>query len=154
MMRELTFFTTNQTKLAHARYIAEGYQIRIKGFRQRTYHADYIEPRLMSREAIWEASYRSAISQMLKAGFSGSSHPFILEDTSVRIDALSGDEDVPGVDIKYWMQASTFESLDRMLRAGGNVRGATVRSDVLLHIPSSFRAAWGVDREFIIFTGE
>ena len=29
-MRELTFFTTNQTKLAHARYIAEGRQIRIK----------------------------------------------------------------------------------------------------------------------------
>lgn len=33
---ELTFFTTNQTKLAHARYVAEERQIRIKGFRQRT----------------------------------------------------------------------------------------------------------------------
>jgi hypothetical protein len=88
-MRELTVFTTNQTKLAHARYIAEGRQIRIKGFRQRTYHADYIEPRLASRQDILRASYESAKAQLTKAGFSEASHPFVLEDTSVRIDALS-----------------------------------------------------------------
>ncbi|ESW95554.1 hypothetical protein X769_29075 [Mesorhizobium sp. LSJC268A00] len=154
-MRELTFFTTNPTKLAHARYLAEGRQIRIQGFRQRTYHAGYIEPRLVSREAILEASYRSAKSQILKAGYSEATHPFILEDTSVRIDALSGtDNDIPGVDIKYWMEGRTFESLDSMLRATGNARGATVRSDVLLYVPTNYRNSWGVTSEYIVFHGE
>lgn len=154
-MRELTFFTTNQTKLAHARYIAEGRQIRVKGFRQRTYHADYVEPRLSSREAILEASYESARQQILKAGFSAASHPFILEDTSVRIEALSNaDEEIPGVDIKYWMEDRTFESMDALLTKAGNDRRATVRSDVLLHIPESFRAAWDIKEKFITFTGE
>lgn len=154
-MRELTFFTTNPTKLAHARYLAEGQQVRIQGFRQRTYHAGYVEPRLASREAILEASYQSAKRQILKAGYSEATHPFILEDTSVRIDALSGaDDEIPGVDIKYWMDGRTFESLDSMLRAEGNVRGATVRSDVLLYVPSNYRRPWGVDSEYIVFTGE
>lgn len=154
-MRELTFFTTNLTKLAHARYIAEGRHIRIQGFRQRTYHADYDEPRLQSRGDILMASYRSAKRQMVKAGYSEASHPFILEDTSVRIDALSvAGEEVPGVDIKYWMEGRTFESLNAMLQAAGNVRSATVRSDVLLHIPSGYRAIWGTDAEFLIFMGE
>ena len=154
-MRELTFFTTNPTKLAHARYIAEGRHIRIKGFRQRTYHAEYVEPRLRSRDAILEASYESAKGQILKAGFSDAIHPFVLEDTSVRIDALSRtDEEVPGVDIKYWMEGRTFASLDAMLRSASNDRRATVRSDVLLHIPSSYRNAWGVQEPFIVFTGE
>ena len=154
-MRELTFFTTNQTKLAHARYVAEGRQIRIKGFRQRTYHADYIEPRLTSREDILRASYEGAKAQLAKAGFSEASHPFFLEDTSVRIDAIStAEREVPGVDIKYWMEDRTFSSLDMLLRHARNDRRATVRSDVLLHIPSSFRADWDVNAEFLVFTGE
>lgn len=154
-MRELTFFTTSQTKLAHARYVAEGRQIRIKGFRQRTYHADYVEPRLASRDAILQGSYASAKAQLTKAGFSPLSHPFMLEDTSVCIDALSSSgTEVPGVDIKYWMQDHDFKSLDGMLRATGNDRRATVRSDILLHIPSSFQRAWGVQQEFITFTGQ
>jgi len=154
-MRELTFFTTNQTKLAHARYVAERWQIRIKGFRQRTYHADYTEPRLASRPAILQASYKSAKAQLAKAGFSDTSHPFVLEDTSVCIDALSSEgNEVPGVDIKYWMEDHTFSDLDGLLRAASNNRRASVRSDVLLHVPSNLRAAWGVETEFLVFTGE
>ncbi len=153
-MRELTFFTTNQTKLAHARYIAEGRQIRILGFRQRTYHADYEEPRLESREELLEASYNSARQQLLKAGYSDASRPFILEDTSVRIEALSGsDQEVPGVDIKYWMEGRTFEELDSMLRDAGDMRDVSVRSDVLLHIPSNFRSLWEVEEDYVVFTG-
>ncbi len=154
-MRELTFFTTNQTKLAHARYVAERWQIRIKGFRQRSYHADYVEPRLTSREAILRASYESAKSQLAKAGFSATSHPFMLEDTSVRIDGLSSHgSDVPGVDIKYWMEGQTFANLDALLRATGNNRRATVRSDVLLHLPSILQTGSGEEPAFLVFTGE
>jgi len=154
-MRELTFFTTNQTKLAHARYVAEGRQIQIKGFRQRTYHADYFEPRLATRAAILQASYESAKEQLAKAGYSETSHPFILEDTSVRIEALSSpDTEVPGVDVKYWMEDQTFTSLDGKLRQAGNDRRALVRSDILLHLPRSLQANWGVKGDFVLFTGE
>ncbi len=154
-MRELTFFTTNQTKLAHARYVAEGRQIQIKGFRQRTYHADYVEPRLATRDAILQASYESAKEQLAKAGYSETSHPFILEDTSVRIEALSSlDAEIPGVDVKYWMEDQAFTSLDEKLRNAGNDRRALVRSDILLHVPQSFKSSWGFKGDFVLFTGE
>ena len=153
-MRDLTFFTTNQSKLAHARYLAEGRRFRIVGFRQKTYHAGYNEPRLSSRAAILQASYASALEQLEKAGFSRAVHPFILEDTSVRIEALSApDKDVPGVDVKYWMADQTFASLDAELRLHGNDRRAVVRSDVLLHVPSSLKKTWGTSDDHIVFTG-
>ncbi|CAA7614367.1 conserved hypothetical protein [Magnetospirillum sp. LM-5] len=155
MMRELTFFTSNQTKLAHARYLAEGRRIRIKGFRQRTYHAGYNEPRLHSRAEILKQSYLSALEQIGKARLPAASHAFILEDTSVRIDALSdATHEVPGVDIKYWMEDRTFESVDALLKAAGNDRGASVRSDILLHIPGNFAKTWGIDEEYLVFTSE
>lgn len=155
MMRELTFFTSSQTKLAHARYLAEGRKIRIKGFRQRTYHAGYEEPRLTSRDEILAQSYKSAVAQIGKARLPVASHAFILEDTSVRIDALSDAErEVPGVDIKYWMEDRTFESLDAFLRVAGNDRGASVRSDILLHIPSNLAKSWGVEADYLVFTSE
>lgn len=155
MTRELTFFTSNQSKLAHARYLAEGRNIRIKGFRQRTYHASYNEPRLNSRDEILKHSYASALEQIGKARLPAASHAFILEDTSVRIDALSNAIlEVPGVDIKYWMAGRTFESVDTLLKGSGNNRGASVRSDVLLHIPSNFAKNWGVNSPYLVFTSE
>jgi dephospho-CoA kinase/inosine/xanthosine triphosphate pyrophosphatase family protein len=154
-MRELTFFTSNATKLAHARYIAESYKIKIKGFRQRTYHADYVEPRLTSRAELLEESYRSALRQCEKAGISIDSHPFILEDTSVKIDALSTPRhEVPGLDIKFWMQEQSFDALDRALKDRGNLRSATVRSDVLLHVPKNLREVWDVEEDYLIFVGQ
>ena len=154
-MRELTFFTSNQTKLAHARYIAEDRQIRIKGFRQRTYHADYNEPRLHSRAEILKHSYMSALTQFGKARLPAASHAFILEDTSVRINALSdATHEIPGVDIKYWMAGRTFESVDSMLKDAGNNRDVSVRSDILLHIPENFAKNWGVEEQYLVFTSE
>jgi dephospho-CoA kinase/inosine/xanthosine triphosphate pyrophosphatase family protein len=154
-MRELTFFTSNATKLAHARYIAEGYSLRIKGFRQRTYHANYDEPRLSSRAPLLDASYRSALRQCAKAGIAIDSHPFILEDTSVTIHALSADgREVPGLDVKFWMQEQSFDALDSSLKARGNNRTVTVRSDVLLHVPKNFKGLWGIHEDYIIFVGE
>ncbi|MFT4117914.1 non-canonical purine NTP pyrophosphatase [Bradyrhizobium sp.] len=153
-MKELTFFTSNTTKLAHARYIAERYPVRIKGFRQRTYHANYDEPRLPSRADLLEASYRSALNQCTKAGLATDSHPFILEDTSVAIDALSHNgTEVPGLEIKYWMQEQTFANLDATLRSAGNKRAASVRSDVLLHVPKQFKAKWQIDSDYLTFLG-
>lgn len=153
-MRELTFFTSNSTKLAHARYIAEKYPVRIKGFRQRTYHANYNEPRLASRADLLEESYRSALRQCAKAGLSTDHHLFILEDTSVKIDALSQDGgEVPGLEIKYWMEGQTFSNLDATLQSRANNRSATVRSDLLLHIPKYYKALWQITGDYVTFVG-
>lgn len=153
-MLTMTFFTSNPTKLAHARYLAEGEPVEILGFRQRTYHAGYEEPRLQSREDLLKASYESAVQQARKARILSPRHFFILEDTSVTIDALSSPtEEVPGLDVKYWMRETTFHSLDGSIRKAGGNRRAVVRSDVLLHIPSAYKKLWGVD-DYIVFTGE
>lgn len=153
-MKELTFFTSNPVKLSHARHIAEGFPVQIIGFRQRTFHAGYNEPRFFSRDEILQASYKSAIEQLRKANLSPDSHPFILEDTSVRIDALSdADREIPGVDIKYWMEGRSFGELNDLLLENGGSRRASVRSDVLLHVPSSLQKKWRVSDDFLIFTG-
>lgn len=154
MIRNLTFFTSNPVKLSHARYIAEPYPVSIVGFRERTYHAGYHEPRLTSRSEILAASYDSAKEQLSKAKLSVDSHPFILEDTSVRIDALSTEErDIPGVDIKYWMQGRSFGDLNESLKRHGDCRSATVRSDVLFHVPKDLRASWSGGDPYLIFEG-
>jgi inosine/xanthosine triphosphate pyrophosphatase family protein/dephospho-CoA kinase len=154
-MRELTFCTSNPTKLAHARYIVEGRPVKIKGFRQRTYHADYDEPRLSSRAELLEASYQNALRQCAKAGIAIDSHPFLLEDTSVRIDALSENgQEIPGLDIKYWMRKQTFAELDGTLKASGNVRSVSVRSDVVLHVPKNLKSLWRVKDDYVTFVGE
>ncbi len=153
-MLNLIFFTTNKTKLAHARYLAEDYPVTIEGFRQMTYHASYDEPRISSREELLQGSYDSALKQAKKAKIDPSRHFFFLEDTSVVIHALStSGVEVPGVDVKYWMDAQTFDSLDGLLKEKGNNRKTTVRSDILLHIPETYRNKWGLKKACVVFTG-
>ena len=153
-MLELIFLTSNIVKLAHARYIVGHRPIAIVGFRERTYHASYYEPRISSRSELLERSYRNALQQCHKAGISSQLHFFFLEDTSVRIEALSTtDEDFPGLDIKYWMEEMTFMELDNELRIRGNRRQVAVRSDVVLHIPDRYRWELSDMREYLTFTG-
>ena len=154
-MLTLTFFTSNQTKLAHAKYLSEGIPINIQGFREKTYHAGYDEPRILDRAELLDRSYRSALIQAGKARILPSKNFFFLEDTSVRINALSNyDSDVPGVDIKYWMQKTSFDDLDSLLRQKNNDRNVVVRSDILLHLPEEFKTRNGIVEDYLIFTGE
>ena len=154
-MIRLVFFTSNMTKLAHARHVAEGFPINVLGFRQQTYRADYNEPRYVSRTEMLVKSYVSALEQFEKSGFDPKTTFFFLEDTSVRIEALSvGDKDFPGLDIKYWMDEVTFDEVDRELWARGNDRRAQVRSDVLLHIPSRYAARFSNSQPFQVFVGK
>ena len=154
-MINITFFTSNTTKLAHARHLADGLPLRIDGFKQRTYHAGYQEPRTQSRAELLDASYRSALEQGRKAGIVSGRHFFILEDTSVRLEALSDDSNaVPGLDIKFWMKDRTFDSVNELIASGGGDRRATVRSDVLLHIPSFYKERWGLADDYVVFVGE
>lgn len=150
----IVFFTSNIAKLAHARHIAEEYDIEVLGFRQHTYRADYQEPRHVNRDQMLEQSYVSALDQFQKSGFDSKTSFFFLEDTSVRIEALSeGKEDFPGLDIKFWMHEVKFGGLDRELRFRGNDRRAVVRSDVLLHVPEAVAERLGVSERYRTFVG-
>lgn len=133
-MLELVFFTSNRTKTIHARYLCRGHDVNVVNFREKTYHANYTEPRTSDRKSLLKESLNSALEQAKRAGLDN--HPFIIEDTSVIIHALSkNDEEYPGTEVKYWMRDTAFEDIDFELLFLGNDRRVTVRSDLILYIP-------------------
>ena len=153
-MSELVFFTSNRAKLAHFKYIGARMGVTISGFREKFFYASYHEPRLDDRESLLRESYESALTQWRKRHIDNDFGLFFLEDTSVRIEALSTDRDVPGVHVKYWMRGMTFDTLDNLIRQAGGNRRATVRSDIVLHIPERVRHAMGIGDELVWFHGE
>jgi len=153
-MLELIFFTSSRVKLSHAEYLCRNFDIKITSFRKKTYHADYREPRSLDREEILESSYLSALEQAHKAGINTKIHPFIFEDTSVVIEALSGEKEVPGVDIKYWMREIDFKKLDKLLKENGNNRNVIVRSDLLLHIPENVQQKLNIEERYKRFVSK
>lgn len=147
-MIELVFFTSSRIKLEHAKYLCRNFAVRLTGFREKTFGANYDEPRIYDRSQLIELSYQDALRRWNNAT-SGKGF-FILEDTSVVIDALSIEREIPGLDIKYWMQDKDFETLDAELKALGNNRRVTVRSDLVLHLPEDLRGL--EDKSYLLFT--
>lgn len=132
MYSQIVFMTSNRTKLAHIRYIGKDLSIPINLFHEETYHASYDEPRIYNRDQLLEKSVESAIEQIKKAKIYSNKRLFLIEDTSVIIKALSDDEnEVPGLDVKYWMKNTSFKDLNLQLTKAGN-RSVTVRSDIIL----------------------
>lgn len=145
-MFSLIFFTTSRIKNNHATYLCREYDIDVINFHQKTYHASYVEPRINDREELLKASYMSALSQLKKRRLADN-YAFIIEDTSVDIVALrNGEEENPGLDIKYWMAETTLEDVDLQILFSGGDRTVYVRSDVVLYLPDS-------DKEPIFFNG-
>jgi len=68
----------------------------------------------------------------------GAASPFFIEDTSIRVDALSGDEDVPGLRAKEWFAEANFEALSRLTDDYGS-RSCSVDSCVALSLPGLAR---------------
>ena len=157
-MFNLVFRTTNKAKFAHLQYALRDYDINLKTVGE--YGKPYTEPRVFSRKEIIEESILDSINRELKKTSASSivdaidaqkitseneldklyklyrGSAFIIEDTSVRINALSSEFlEVPGVDIKYWMKDMTFEKLDKLLKENGNDRKVSVRSDIVLFLP-------------------
>lgn len=148
MSLEIVFLTSSRTKLAHIRYWCEDYNINITT--QKNYGIAYEEPRITDREQLLTDSYASALERWKKT-ISDEEKIFILEDTSVKIEALSSETmEVPGVDIKYWMKEQTFSTLDTLLKSHGNNRKCSVRSDIIMHLPKSWISTDG--RPFLQFT--
>lgn len=150
-MVEIVFFTSSPIKLAHARYLCRNYDVQITGFREKTFGANYTEPRIYDRAQLIEESYQDALKRWQKAASTSENSLFFIEDTSVAIDALSTEQETPGLDIKYWMAETDFASLDAQLKALENNRCATVRSDLVLHLSPELRST-AEDKNYLCFT--
>jgi inosine/xanthosine triphosphate pyrophosphatase family protein/adenylate kinase family enzyme len=150
-VRKLFFITSNRAKLMHARHLAKPFDIEIAG--KRNYGIAYVEPRSSNRIEILQRSYEDALARWRKT--STNDHGFFfIEDTSVIIQALSKDNEYPGVDVKYWMRSTDFETLDALLRKSGQDRTVTVRSDVILHLPEEFRSRHSILEPMLHFVGK
>jgi inosine/xanthosine triphosphate pyrophosphatase family protein/cytidylate kinase len=173
-MLDIYFLTSNRAKFDHIKYLLRDHAINVKP--QLDYGKAYTEPRIFNRDKLLEASIRDAntrLAKKLKNKLKNKPHNipkdadplniddlalmnqeklFIIEDTSVRIDVLSQQTEFPGVDVKYWMKDLDFETLDKQLITLGNNRGVTVRSDIVIYLPPSFRG--NRDTAFFkVFTG-
>jgi dephospho-CoA kinase/inosine/xanthosine triphosphate pyrophosphatase family protein len=149
-MIEIVFISSSRTKFAHIEYFLEGSKYYIS--QQKNYGIGYEEPRIYDREQLLKESYVDARKRFEKSVSKAENKFFILEDTSVCIDILSQDnKEVPGLDIKYWMQEYTFKDIDALLLKYNN-RKCTVRSDILLHLPKKLQDKY--KKEYIIFTGK
>lgn len=149
-MLDLAFISSSRIKRAHANHLCRNYDLTIT--RQKNYGVGYHEPRIRQREFLLEQSIQDALKRW-KKHVSNPDKFFFIEDTSVIIHALSNEgEEVPGVDIKYWMRDHDFESVDALLKANGNNRAVTVRSDILLTLPPHLEET--LQKKYERFTSE
>jgi inosine/xanthosine triphosphate pyrophosphatase family protein/dephospho-CoA kinase len=129
---EVFFYTSSVDKFLHASTVFSRSGVLLREFRSTTepYTEDYSagKARLLTR----------AIKEILGAT---ARHPlFFVEDTSLRIDALSEEKvDYPGLSVKEWFANTTFDRLDADLRRLGRGREATIKSDIALHVPGLAR---------------
>jgi inosine/xanthosine triphosphate pyrophosphatase family protein/dephospho-CoA kinase len=152
-MLDITFITSNITKLAHARHLARKYDINILHYKTKYYGVGYIEPRIPDKERLLEESMNDAIKRWKKNVSGNKTQLFFIEDTSVRIDALSDcDNEVPGTDIKYWMAEQSFLELDNELKKRNNNRRASVTSHIVLFLTKEIQERINYKDEYIVFT--
>lgn len=152
-MLELTFITSSNIKLNHANHLCKSYEVRIVGYKKKYYGKGYEEPRIHERDELLKQSIEDALKRWKKNISRPDEKFFFIEDTSVIIHALSHDGiEVPGVDIKYWMQRNNFSTLDQSLKINNNDRRVTVRSDILLMLTTSLRKSG--KEPFIRFTSK
>ena len=151
-MTDITFVTSNKTKLAHARHLCRNYQVNILHYKKLFYGVGYKEPRIYDRNQLLEESFKDAVARWKKYVTERDNRLFFIEDTSVKIDVLSEDgNEVPGVDVKYWMRDINFNKLDQELRKKGNNRKCSVTSHVMLFLTEDLKKTIGVTEDFMVF---
>lgn len=122
------FYTSNIAKFLQARVVFERAGLTLHHFRSK--EDPYSEDYSAGKRALLER----AIQQILSSVGSGSL--FFVEDTSLRIEALStGLEDFPGLTVKEWFAQTSFDELNAQLLNAGNDRQAEIKSDIALHVP-------------------
>lgn len=151
-MTDITFVTSNQTKLAHARYLCREFHVNILYYKKLYYGVGYEEPRIYDRSQLLTASFNDAVDRWKKNVSGSEDRLFFIEDTSVKIDSLSDAEnEVPGVDVKYWMRTMNFEKLDSELKSRGNNRKCSVTSHLILFLTEKLKRKLGVTVDYKVF---
>lgn len=122
------FYTSNADKLLQARlmFVRHGYLLRhFKGHRE-PYEEDYSLPtEQMLTRAIQQVNAEFGIKSI-----------FFVEDTSLRLEALSDATDYPGLKVKEWFATVTFDEVDHLIQSKGGDRRAVVKSDIALYVPT------------------
>jgi dephospho-CoA kinase/inosine/xanthosine triphosphate pyrophosphatase family protein len=151
-MLDITFITSNITKLAHAKHLSSKYDVNILHYKKKYYGVGYIEPRILDEIRLLEESMEDAIKRWKKNVSINDTQLFFIEDTSVKIDALSnGEYDYPGADIKYWMLEHDFNSIDNELIKRGNNRKTSVTSHIVLFLTKDIKEREMKNNEYIMF---
>jgi inosine/xanthosine triphosphate pyrophosphatase family protein/dephospho-CoA kinase len=125
---EVYFYTSNVPKFLHAYTVFARSGLVLKHFKSRT--DPYTEDYRLGKERL----LRNAIREIV--GLIGKQSLLFVEDTSLRIEALSKvDADYPGLAVKEWFTNTSFDELDTELRRRGHERSAIIKSDIALHVP-------------------
>lgn len=123
------FYTSNMGKYLQARHVFARSGYILEHFSQHTqpYNEDYSGGKhLLLLRAVQE------VGDLVGRGF-----VFFVEDTSLRIEALSTkNTDFPGLGVKEWFASTSFEKLDAELLMHGSDRRATIKSGIALHLPN------------------
>ncbi len=124
---DVYFYTSNVEKYLQARTVFSRAGLVLNHFRSRSgpYSEDYTLPKA--------GLLAKALIELMRAV--GEHKAFFVEDTSLRIDALSEVDDFPGLQVKEWFAGTNFEAVDAQLRDLGRGRRAIVSSDIALHLP-------------------
>jgi inosine/xanthosine triphosphate pyrophosphatase family protein/dephospho-CoA kinase len=123
----VVFFTSSLAKYLQAKLVFEGTGLLL------THRRNSDEPYRENYDGTKEELIETAIHEILKRGGAGGAL-FFIEDTSIRIEALSMEEDNPGLAAKEWFQRTSFEELDAVLSQLGD-RRASVHSCIGLSMP-------------------
>lgn len=127
---DVFFYTSNVDKFLQARLVFERFGLVLNQFRGRS--EPYSEDYSIGTHGLLARAIREIVATV------GRSNLFFVEDTSMRLEALSTpDNDVPGLSVKEWFQKTSFGELDAQLRSLSDDRRATVKSDIALHIPGA-----------------
>lgn len=125
------FYTSNLDKLLQARLVFSRFGYQLRHFRGR--REPYDEDETQDTQTLLHQAVRQVASEF------GVRSLFFVEDTSLRIEALSDDADFPGLAVKRWFAATSFAEVDRQIELRGGDRRCTVKSNIALHIPGLSR---------------
>jgi inosine/xanthosine triphosphate pyrophosphatase family protein/dephospho-CoA kinase len=135
---EVKFYTSSIQKFLQAQLVFEKFGLPLKYLPLKVEPYEYYE-------AGQEELLARSVKEIREA--SGRNFLFFVEDTSLRIEALSrGSEDYPGLAVKEWFKSTSFEELDCRLPKDPKGRLAIVKSGIALNIP-------GLDSP-VLFHGE
>ena len=126
----LVFYTTSSDKFAQAQFAFQRSGLSITEFKSRD------DPYREDEDGTSIELLTRAIDEIRLTVGQADGTLFFVEDTSLRIKALSTDaHEVPGLHVKEWFKDTSFSALDAELQQRENDRTATVKSDIALHVP-------------------